>query len=184
MLIAALVAGGLLAAGVVGWVRSNQAPPETPEVASAPEVSEPEPEPEPPAVEEADDQEEGEDSAITRVHIDTEPSGAHLSRDGVDLGDTPIALVVPRGESWEVAIGADGYETRNVMVTGGQEGITVTLDRLRSRRRTRRRAATTRTPMETAMEAAMEPEPTMETAVPTMMTTMRRQSENRDPWAR
>ncbi len=184
VLIAALVAGGLLAAGVVGWVRSNQAPPETPEVASAPEVSEPEPEPEPPAVEEADDQEEGEDSAITRVHIDTEPSGAHLSRDGVDLGDTPIALVVPRGESWEVAIGADGYETRNVMVTGGQEGITVTLDRLRSRRRTRRRAATTRTPMETAMEAAMEPEPTMETAVPTMMTTMRRQSENRDPWAR
>lgn len=186
VLIAALVAGGLLAAGVFAWMRSNQTPPETPEVASSPEVSEPEseaePEPEETVDEGAEAEETGEtDPAITRVHVDTVPTGAHLSRDGRDLGDAPAALVVPRGESWEIAIAADGYETRNVMITGGQEGITVSLDR-EARRTRRRRAPAMETPMETATETAMEPEATMETA-PTMMT-MRRQSENRDPWAR
>jgi len=183
VLIAALLAGGLLAAGAVAWMRSNQTPPETPEVASSPEVSEPEPEPEPEPEETVDEAEEteGADPAITRVHVDTVPAGAHLSRDGRDLGDAPAALVVPRGESWEIAIAADGYETRNVMITGGQEGITVSLDR-ETRRARRRRSPTTGTPMETAMEATMDPEATMETT-PTM-TTMGRQSENRDPWAR
>lgn len=177
VLLAALAAGGLLAAGAVAWVRADrEPPPEAPEIAGAPEV---EAAPEPSADESADAVEE---PAITRVHIDTVPSGARLSRDGRDLGDGPADLVVPRGESWEVTIAADGYEPRTVMITGGQEAITVNLDRLRqgTRRRARRAAA-----MEAPMEAAAM-EATMETAIETEPATMsmRRQSENRDPWAR
>ncbi len=192
VLIAALVAGGLLAAGAVAWIRSNQDPPETPEVAGSPEVSEPVEEPPEEVVEpEEETPAETEGADITRVQIDTVPAGAHLSRDGRDLGDAPSALVVPRGESWEIAISADGYETRNVMITGGQQAITVNLDREpQGTRRRRTRRATMETPTEAAMEAvmetAMEAEPTMEveSTMATMTSSMTRQSENRDPWAR
>ncbi|MBO6935807.1 MAG: serine/threonine protein kinase [Deltaproteobacteria bacterium] len=183
VLIAALVAGGLLAAGAVAWVRGRDEPP-PPEVAAPPEVSE-----DPPAEEVVPEEPTEEPGAteITRVQIDTVPAGAHLSRDGRDLGDAPSALVVPRGESWEIAISADGYETRNVTITGGQQAITVNLDpEPQDTRRRRTRRATMDAPMEAAMEVetAMETEPTMDTSTTTMTSSMTRQSENRDPWAR
>ena len=189
VLIAALVAGGLLAAGAVAFLRQDEPPAEAPEVAGSPEVSEPEA-PEEAATDEGAPEEprSPEGAEITRVQVATEPAGAHLSRDGRDLGDAPAALVVPRGETWEIEITADGYESRHVMITGGQRAITVQLDRERrgTRARRTRRAAAMETPtetMEAVMESAMETEPTMESES-TMTGSMTRQSENRDPWAR
>jgi len=189
VLIATLVGGALMAAGAIAWVRSTAEPSEAPEVAGPPEVHEPIVEERP--IEDAPLLEaEEEDPVITRVQIDTVPAGAHLSRDGRDLGDAPSALVVPFGESWEIAISAPGYETRNVTITGGQQAITVQLDR-EPRATARRRAR--RVTRDTAMATAMEPanEPSVEASIearPVMtepaMSPRTRRSENRDPWAR
>ena len=185
----ALLVGGLLAAGGFALLRGGE-PREVPEVASSPEVSVAEapseaPSEAPPEVAEEPAPEEPAQAEprLSRVSIDTVPAGAHLRHDGQDLGDAPAAVVVPHGESWAIEISAEGYRSRTVTVTGGQEAITVNLDRLPRRRRSTMRAEASAPPTETMAETMAAPmvEPTMEA---TMTTEMRRQSENRDPWAR
>ena len=184
VLLVALLAGALLAIGVALWLQSRR---ERPPVAETPGVTEPQPPGEPaeaasPVAGEEDrtDEEAGGEDAMTRVTLDTVPSGAHLRRNGRDLGDAPATLLVPRDEVWEIEVSMDGYESRQIAVTGGQEAISVNLDRAR---RGRRRATSMATAPGPAEEPAMVEAP-MEATTTAAPPTMERQSENRDPWAR
>ncbi|MFO0559083.1 MAG: serine/threonine-protein kinase [Polyangiales bacterium] len=70
--------------------------------------------------------------ALTRVSLITEPAGAHVHRDGRDLGDTPVSLAIPQGEQWNVELTRAGYASRVVHVTGGQNEARVQLEQLDS----------------------------------------------------
>ncbi len=69
--------------------------------------------------------------------LQTEPSGATVRRDGLDLGDTPVPLLIPRGERWTIEVSKDGYEPRTVTVVGGQPALTLHLERARGPARPR-----------------------------------------------
>jgi len=55
-----------------------------------------------------------------RVWLASEPPGAHASRGEFDLGDTPVTLVIPEGETWTIRLSAPGYVSRTVTATAGQ----------------------------------------------------------------
>jgi serine/threonine-protein kinase len=118
-----------------------------------------------------------ETALVQPVELTTDPP-ARVRRGALDLGDTPLTLPIPAGESWQIVLTADGFETRELTVLAGQGEVRVSLTR-------RRRAGMqTREVVETmAVEqmTAMDPETPM-----TMTTTMSEpttMTDNRDPWA-
>ncbi|MCA9617215.1 MAG: PEGA domain-containing protein, partial [Myxococcales bacterium] len=115
------------------------------------------------------------------VRLVVEPAGARVQRDGADLGDAPLSLPVPRGESWVVRIQADGYEPREISVLGGQGEVSVSLERT-----SRGRPGRPSRPSTTSTAPVEEPAPTpMVDPEPTPMSTMTTpRTDNRDPWAR
>jgi serine/threonine protein kinase len=58
----------------------------------------------------------------------TDPSGARVRREGADLGDTPVALIIPQGERWMVEISRDGFQTRVITIAAGQPELMVHLE--------------------------------------------------------
>ncbi len=71
----------------------------------------------------------GSTEAIAPVRLVTDPLGARVSRDGIDLGDAPVTLLVPPGEQWTIQVWAAGYENRSVVVSAGQGELRVGLAR-------------------------------------------------------
>ncbi|MGE0786099.1 MAG: serine/threonine-protein kinase [Sandaracinaceae bacterium] len=57
----------------------------------------------------------------------SDPPGCTVRRDGLDLGDAPIPLLIEPGERWTLEISREGYVTRTVTVASGAE-LTVHLD--------------------------------------------------------
>jgi len=110
----------------------------------------------------------------TQVVGETTPAGARVMRGEDDLGDTPVTLVIPEGERWELRLSARGHEAREVAVTGGQEALHVRLSRVR------------RATRPVTMEAMVEP-PAMDSAMESMTEAPEGMSpsmtDNRNPWA-
>jgi hypothetical protein len=67
--------------------------------------------------------------ATRPLMLRTDPAGARVRRDGGDIGDTPLPLLIPQGEHWTIEISKEGFETRTVTVEGGQPELTIHLDR-------------------------------------------------------
>ena len=116
-------------------------------------------------------------AAIDPVRLVVEPAGARVRRADVDLGDAPLTLPIPSGESWTLRVAADGYEARDVTVLAGQGEVRVSLERERSGGR-RPRPVTTEpepsTPTPVVTPPSVEPPPAMRE--PSVRT------DNRDPW--
>lgn len=152
LLIAALaVLAVIVFAIATGMPTEGMDPPPT---ATAPrvEMASPAPEPEPVAEPPAEPPVEP-DPAAGRVVLTSEPTGARAHHDGVDLGDTPVTLVIPDGERWPIELTAVGYQPRTVTLSAGQGEAAVRLTRRR------RRPVKASTPMD------------------------ERRTDNRDPWA-
>ncbi len=181
MVLIALVALLVGVGGVVAWWMSSQEPEPEP-------VAQNNPEPPPDTttmVEEPTDMDELVPRE-NRVRLESDPPGARVRRDGNDLGDTPLMLVVPEGESWQVEVYLRGYETRSVTVTAGQETARVRLERrgrgMRMRADTMEQ--TTTTMAETMVETTVTPMMTTPMMTTPMMTTRTHMTDNVDPWAR
>ncbi len=56
-----------------------------------------------------------------RTVVQSDPSPARVLRNGHDLGDTPLTLLMPEGAEWELELSARGYETRSIRLRGGVE---------------------------------------------------------------
>lgn len=67
-------------------------------------------------------------AAPSPLMLQSDPPRARVRREGVDLGDTPLALVIPRGERWTIEVSHPRYETRLVTVESGQSTLTLQLD--------------------------------------------------------
>ncbi len=177
VLVAAITTGAVLAAGAFFAFRSSDesdAPNPVAEITE--ELARPDP-----TAREVAPVETPVTSRDTRVLLQSEPTGARVRRDGADLGDAPLTLVLPAGETWTVDVSASGYESRTVSLTGGQQQVHVSLQRRRrgGGGRTPTREATPEPEMAAvAMEPVVEPAMAME-AVMSMTGT-----DNRDPWAR
>ncbi|MCB9611482.1 MAG: serine/threonine protein kinase [Sandaracinus sp.] len=109
---------------------------------------------------------------VTRVV--SEPETARVTRQGADLGDTPLSLRIPEGEAWVIEVSAEGHAPQQLTLVGGsQADVVVRLER------TRRSGSGTTPPRSTSMTVETtrveepEPEPT-----PAGSTTIR------DPWNR
>jgi serine/threonine-protein kinase len=106
---------------------------------------------------------------LTRVV--SEPAVARVTREGADLGDTPLSLRIPEGEEWILDVAAEGYVARTVTLIGGaQADVVVRLER--SRRSGS--PSTSETTTTTARTPSGEPEPSTDTTNGTI----------RDPWNR
>ncbi len=81
---------------------------------------------------------------LVPVRLESEPRGARVRHDGRDLGDAPLVLPVPVGESWTVEVSMRGYATRTIHLTAGQDIVRVRLPRS-SGGHTRPRGGGTRT---------------------------------------
>ena len=145
------IAGGALllsaiAVGFVVWQSSRAEPeptsqPETPP-ATAPE--DPGAEPAAPSARQPATEEPSARANDGRVRVTTHPEGAHIERDGVDVGNAPVVLLLEPGESTNIAVSHRGYRARTVAVTGGQETLHVRLERRRTRPNRPATAPTTR----------------------------------------
>ncbi|HJL16963.1 MAG TPA: serine/threonine-protein kinase [Sandaracinaceae bacterium LLY-WYZ-13_1] len=80
-----------------------------------------------------------EPEAPAPLMLRTDPPAATVRRDGQDLGDTPLPLMIPAGERWTIEVSKRGYETRTVRVLAGQPELVLHLDPSRARRPRRRR---------------------------------------------
>ena len=96
----------------------------------------------------------------TRVMLTTEPETARVRRGDVDLGDSPLTLVIPEGATWQVEVSAPGHEPRTLAVQGGQGQLQVRLEP--ERRPSGRRPTST---------------------PPSTGSGRRSTTDNRDPWA-
>ncbi|MBK8171752.1 MAG: protein kinase [Sandaracinaceae bacterium] len=65
----------------------------------------------------------------SRVRVITDPPGAHVTRNGRDLGDAPVNLMIPANEEWTVELQLNGYAERSIVVSGGQDDVRVRLER-------------------------------------------------------
>lgn len=120
-------------------------------------------------------------SLVEAVRLLVEPTGARVRRGEIELGDAPLNLPVPSGESWTLRVAADGYESREVTVLAGQGEVRISLERERGGRRPRPVADPEPTPIAPTPPPVVQPEPTP------MREPMREPSirtDNRDPWAR
>jgi hypothetical protein len=107
---------------------------------------------------------------LTRVV--SEPAVARVTREGADLGDTPLSLRIPEGEEWRLEVSAEGYVAQTVALIGGaQADVVVRLERARRAGSTSSTSASTTTATSTM---SAEPEPSTDTTNGTI----------RDPWNR
>ena len=60
--------------------------------------------------------------------LNTDPPGARVRHEGVDLGDTPITLPIPVGETWQIEVSLRNHVTRTVLVAAGQPQLTLHLE--------------------------------------------------------
>lgn len=67
-------------------------------------------------------------AAESRVRVMTDPPGAHVQRNGRDLGDAPVNLMIPTNEEWTIQLSLHGYEERSIVVSSGQDELRVRLD--------------------------------------------------------
>lgn len=66
------------------------------------------------------------------TRIVSEPSTARVTRQGADLGDAPLSVRIPEGESWTLVVSADGFEEQELTLVGGaQSEVHVRLERSR-----------------------------------------------------
>lgn len=183
------IAGALLV-GLGFWAFAGEAPAAeapAPDVvgAQADEAAEPSTSGEPSTTAAPSEPDVRAATEISPVRLVVSPDGARVRRGDQLLGDAPITLPVPTGESWRLVVEADGYQPREVTVLAGQGEVSVALDRQEQRRVTMRgeRAST---PMAEAPEPVVAPSvmeaPTVMEAAPAMTPTVR--TDNRDPWAR
>lgn len=138
--LAALLVVALGALGAV-WAASvlrardaarTEARPQTPPApepapVAPPTVPAPAPEPAPPVI--RPEAAPPGPAAPTALMLQTEPPGATVRRDGADLGDTPVPLLIPRGERWTIEVIKAGFVPRTVTVEGGQSALTLHLER-------------------------------------------------------
>ncbi len=111
-----------------------------------------------------------EPAGQVRVVLASEPPGAHARHGEFDLGDTPVTLVIPEGETWTIRLSAPGYVSRTVTATRGQGEVRARLSRARARR-------------PPTGDHAETPEPT-QTETPRVEVGMTSgHTDNRDPWA-
>jgi len=123
-LIALVLAGGVAVAVVV--LAPSATPTPTAQAEPTPEpIPEPTPPPEPPPAAEPTPAPAEEHPVM---HLQTDPPGATVRRDGSDLGDTPLDLRIPEGTRWTIEILMDGYESRTVTLLGGTERLTIHLE--------------------------------------------------------
>lgn len=114
------------------------------------------------------------------VQLTTEPPGSIVRRQGADLGDAPVTLGIPEGETWTLTISAAGYESRDVDVSCEAERVHVELDPVEDEEPRRGRM---RESMQTTVETGMTTEMTGMSGM-TEMTEMNGTDPFHDPWAR
>lgn len=175
VLFGAIALGALLAVGLWFVLRPDPTPVAATETPTQPEAPV---DPETPAVLEAASG--GAAPASVDVQVLSDPPGARVEADGVDLGDSPTTIVVASGETRRITLTLQGYETRTVEVNDRQGEVSVSL-----RRRRGRGMRTAPAEMETAPMVEMTEVPVVETPMVTPMTTsMTGMTDNRDPWGR
>ncbi|MFK8000631.1 MAG: serine/threonine-protein kinase [Polyangiales bacterium] len=174
VLFGAIALGALLAVGLWLALRPGEDP--APDTVVATETTDPET-PEAPA-DPSPALGAGEAApASVDVQVLSDPPGARVEADGVDLGDSPTTIVVRSGESRRITLTLTGYETRTVEVNDRQGEVSVSLRRRRGR-------GMRTTVMETAPTVEMVEVPVVETPMTTPMTSMTGMTDNRDPWGR
>ena len=113
-----------------------------------------------------------------RLTILSDPSPARVLRDGHDVGDTPLTVLIPDGETWEIELRARGHAPRTLRVRGGlQEEMTVALEPEAGARRPSGNGNGTRMVTTETMDTEMEP-----TMVTTPMMTGVGPGGIRNPW--
>ena len=71
-------------------------------------------------------------ATTTPLMLRTDPPSARVRREGFDLGDSPLPLMIPTGERWTLEVSREGYESRTVTVLGGQPELLLHLSPLPS----------------------------------------------------
>jgi serine/threonine-protein kinase len=66
--------------------------------------------------------------AMKSVEVHVVPGDAHISRDGVDLGGSPVEIALAEGESATLVVTRTGYKPKNVRVESGDGVQSVTLE--------------------------------------------------------
>ncbi len=113
--VGAVVAVGLAVGITIALLPGDEDPPVAPpQVAHAPINPAPAPAPAP-------------TPTSAPVQVRSVPPGATVRHEGSDLGDTPVAVPVPPGESWVVELTHQGFQPRRVTLLAGQPEITVHL---------------------------------------------------------
>ncbi len=109
--------------------------------------------------------------ALHLTRIVSEPASARVTRQGADLGDAPLSVRIPEGESWTLVVSADGFEDQELTLVGGaQSEVQVRLERSR-------RNAPRNTPDGEARSTVTSMEPSRVAPAPTVGGT-----PIRDPW--
>jgi tRNA A-37 threonylcarbamoyl transferase component Bud32 len=67
---------------------------------------------------------------VTQVLFAAEPLDAHVLRNGVDLGSTPLTIDVPKGEHVKLEVRRVGFVSRAVELDGSEKRITLKLGAL------------------------------------------------------
>jgi hypothetical protein len=62
------------------------------------------------------------------VLVSVIPTDATLTRNGKDLGSSPVALHLAEGESTTVVVAHKGFKTKTVTIDGGDAKVAVTLE--------------------------------------------------------
>ena len=66
--------------------------------------------------------------ALHEVLVSVAPSDATITRDGADLGASPVALHLGDGETATLVVGRKGYRSKTVVVEGREPKVAVALD--------------------------------------------------------
>ena len=66
--------------------------------------------------------------AMHEVLVSVIPTDATLTRNGKDLGSSPVALHLAEGESTTVVVAHKGFKTKTVTIDGGDAKVAVTLE--------------------------------------------------------
>ena len=178
VLLGAIALGAVLAVGL--WVALRPAATTSPAVVAA--VVTPQ-EPSAPAQREPSLSGVEAPPASVDVQVASDPPGARVEADGVDLGDAPTTIVVERGGTRRVTLRLAGYETRTIAVNDRQPEVSVSLRRL-SGSRMRATVSDERVDMVEMVEMVEVVEPVVETPMTTPTTSMGGMTDNRDPWGR
>ncbi len=72
--------------------------------------------------------EKAERAATTMVLVGVDPADARVSNGKHDLGTSPIAVEVPRGETLELSVSRPGYKPKKLKLDGSQARLVVRLE--------------------------------------------------------